>query len=87
MRRRSTYKVIQVPIDDTLLGRLDAAAGRVAESRAAYIREACQRRLRSEETGELDKRYVEGYRRKPEKPAWGMVGAKLLARRLKQDRW
>lgn len=87
MRRRAVYKVIQVPIDDALLSRLDAAAGRVAESRAAYIREACQRRLRSEEARELDQRYVEGYRRKPEHPAWGALGAKLLARRLGRDRW
>ena len=87
MAKRAPNKVIQVPIDGALLGRLDAAAGRVAESRAAYIREACERRLRSEEAGELNRRYVEGYRRKPETRAWGAVGAKLLARRLKQDRW
>ena len=85
--KRAVYKVIQVPIDDALLTRLDAAAGRVAESRAAYIREACRRRLQSEEARELDRRYVEGYARKPEDRAWGRLGAKLLAHRLKRDRW
>jgi hypothetical protein len=85
IRRRPTYKVIQVPIDDALLTRLDAAAGQVAESRAAYIREACQRRLRSEEASALDKRYIAGYRRKPEDPAWSKAGAKLLAGRLKRS--
>jgi hypothetical protein len=86
-RRGAAYKIIQVPIDDGLLGRVDAAAGRVAESRAAYIREACRRRLQSEETLDLDRRYVEGYARKPEDRAWGALGRKLLARRLRGDRW
>ena len=45
------------------------------------------RRTHKKETGELDRRYVEGYRRKPETRAWAAVGAKLLANRLKQDRW
>jgi hypothetical protein len=44
-------------------------------------------RLRREEASELDRRYVEGYRRKPEDRAWGALGARLLARRLERDRW
>ncbi len=70
-----------------LLDQVDAAAGRAAESRAAYIRGACQQRLTREEAAALDRRYVEGYRRQPEKEAWGRLGAKLLARRLREDRW
>ena len=84
---RLPYKIIQVPMDAALLEEVDAAAGRVAESRSAYIRGACERRLRSEEAEALDRRYVEGYKRKPEAPAWGKVGAKLLARRVRGDRW
>jgi hypothetical protein len=87
VKNRASYKIIQVPIDHGLLARLDAAAGQVAESRAAYIREACRRRLRSEEAGELDRRYVAGYARKPEDRAWGKLGAKFLARRVERDRW
>jgi hypothetical protein len=81
------YKIVQVPIDPDLLARVDTAAGRVAESRAAYIRGACERRLKSEEAEALDRRYVEGYRRRPEKRTWGKVGAKMLARRLRGDPW
>lgn len=87
MKRRTAYRVIQVPVEDSLLRRLDAAADRVAESRAAYIREACRQRLASEEATERDRRYVEGYRRKPEDRPWGQLGAKLLAHRLRRDRW
>ena len=39
---RTTKKVIQVPIDEELLARIDERVGRVAESRAAFIREACR---------------------------------------------
>ena len=80
-----TYRIIQVPMDAGLLDAVDAAAGRVAESRAAYIRTACEERLRREVSEALDRRYVEAYRRRPEKPAWGKLGAKLLARRLRDD--
>lgn len=84
---RLAYRIIQVPMDATLLEQVDSAAAHVAESRSAYIRGACERRLRREEAEALDRRYIEGYRRKPEKQAWGKLGAKLLARRLRGDRW
>ena len=84
-KSRLTHRIVQVPMDAHLLETVDAAAGRVAESRAAYIRNACVERLRREEADTLDRRYVEAYRRRPESPAWGKVGAKLLARRLRDD--
>ena len=81
------YRIVQVPMDLRLLEAVDAAAAHLAESRAAYIRTACERRLRSEEAQALDRRYVEAYRRRPERPAWGKLGAKVLARRLRGDAW
>lgn len=67
MAKRRGKRIIQVPIDEDLLKHLDATAGVVAESRAAFIREACRLRLRDLALKELDRRYVEGYRKKPEK--------------------
>ena len=86
-RAARAYRIVQVPMDLRLLEAVDAAAAHVAESRAAYIRAACERRLRSEEAQALDRRYVEAYRRRPERPAWGKLGAKVLARRLRDDAW
>ena len=40
-------KIIQVPMEDELLQSIDATAGVVAESRAAFIREACKQRLKN----------------------------------------
>ena len=36
---------------------------------------------------ELDRRYVEGYRKKPEDRAWAETGAKLLSRVLPREKW
>jgi len=39
----------------------------------------------AEKARTLDQRYAEGYRRRPEKQAWGRLGAKLLANRFALD--
>jgi len=89
MAKSRAKKIIQVPIEDDLLERIDETAGEVAESRAAFIREACKLRLKDQdlEARELDRRYVEGYRKKPEETAWAKTGAKLLSRVLSREKW
>jgi len=87
MSKSRAKKIIQVPIEDELLERIDATAGAVAESRAAFIREACKQRLRSLEIKELDQRYVEGYRKKPEELDWAEASVKLLSTRLPKEKW
>ena len=82
-----TKKIIQVPIEDDLLERIDATAGVVAESRAAFIREACKQRLKSLHAKELDRLYSEGYRKKPEDLVWAEASVKLLSRRLPKEKW
>jgi metal-responsive CopG/Arc/MetJ family transcriptional regulator len=47
MAKRKNNKIIQVPLKEELLNQIDATAGVVAGSRAAFIREACQQRLKS----------------------------------------
>jgi len=87
MAKGIAKKIIQVPIEEDLLQRIDETAGAVAESRAAFIREACKLRLKSLEARELDRRYMEGYRKKPEDTAWAETGAKLLSRVLPKEKW
>lgn len=87
MAKSRAKKIIQVPIEDELLERIDATAGIVAESRAAFIREACKQRLKVLQANELDRLYVEGYRKKPEEAEWAEASAKLLARRLPKEKW
>jgi metal-responsive CopG/Arc/MetJ family transcriptional regulator len=80
-------KIIQVPIEDDLLERIDATAGVVAESRAAFIREACKQRLKNLRAKELDRLYSEGYRKKPEELGWAEASVKLLSRRMPKEKW
>lgn len=87
MGQRATKRIIQVPIEDELLMRIDETVGRVAESRAAFIRDACRLRLKALEGGRLDRRYVDGYRRKPEDTAWAKTATRLLARVLPREKW
>ena len=79
-------KIIQVPIEPDLLRRVDETSDALAESRAAFIREACRLRLRSLENSKLDRQYVEGYRKKPETSSWGELGAVLLSLRLPKEK-
>lgn len=80
-------KIIQVPMDEELLNQIDATAGVVAESRAAFIRVACQQRLRSLHAKELDRLYVEGHQKHPEGLDWAQSSAALLSKRLPKEKW
>jgi hypothetical protein len=87
MAKRTTKKIIQVPIEDELLLRIDETVGRVAESRAAFIRDACRLRLKALEGDRLDRQYADGYSRKPEDAAWARTTTRLLSRVLPREKW
>jgi hypothetical protein len=87
MAKKKKKEIIQVPIEDDLLKRIDATAGVVAESRAAFIREACQQRLKTLQAKELDRLYVDGHRSQPEDLDWAESSARLLSRRLPKEKW
>jgi len=80
-------KVIQVPMDESLLRAVNRRAKASHSTRAALIRVACEDYLRKLEEEQLDRRYVEGYRRKPEKPDFGQAGAKLAAEVWPEEDW
>ena len=87
MAKGRTKRIIQVPIDEDLLKHIDVTAGVVAESRAAFIREACRLRLKGLALKEMDRRYIEGYRKKPEKETWSGTTARVLSRVLPKEKW
>lgn len=80
-------KVIQVPMDEDLLREVTRTAKVQRATRAALIRKACQEFLRRLEEAELDRRYAEGYRRKPESPASGKLGEKMAAEVWPKEDW
>jgi metal-responsive CopG/Arc/MetJ family transcriptional regulator len=87
MAKRKGKQIIQVPMEQELLKQIDATAGIVAESRAAFIREACQQRLKSLRAKELDRLYIEGHQSHPETLEWAENSAKLLSKRLPKEKW
>jgi hypothetical protein len=80
-------KVIQVPMDEKLLREVNRTARASRSTRAALIRRACHEYLQRLEEQERERRYLEGYRRKPEKPAWGEMGVRLAAEVLPEEDW
>jgi len=87
MAKSRSKKIIQVPMAEQLLEQIDATAGIVAESRAAFIREACQQRLKSLHAKELDRLYIKGHQGHPEDLDWAENSAKLLSKRLPKEKW
>lgn len=87
MAKRTRKKIIQVPIEYDLLTRIDETVGQVAESRAAFIRDACRLRLKALEGHRLDRQYVDGYRRKPEDAVWARTTTRILSRVLPREKW
>ena len=87
MAKSKTNKIIQVPMKEELLKQIDKTAGVVAESRAAFIREACLQRLKTLHTRELDRLYIEGHQSHPENLDWARSSAKLLSKRLPKEKW
>jgi metal-responsive CopG/Arc/MetJ family transcriptional regulator len=74
-------------MEEELLKQIDATAGVVAESRSAFIREACQQRLKSLQARELDRLYIEGHQKHPKDVDWAQSSAKLLSKRLSKEKW
>jgi metal-responsive CopG/Arc/MetJ family transcriptional regulator len=79
--------VIQVPIDESLLGALDALARQRRLPRAELIRRACRRYVSDERRAELDEVYQAGYRRVPEEPGVGLAQVALAGQVLPPETW
>jgi 16S rRNA C967 or C1407 C5-methylase (RsmB/RsmF family) len=80
-------KVIQVPMKEKLLEAVNRKARARRSTRAALIRAACEEYLRRLEEEELDRRYVDGYRRKPESPIHGKLGEKMAGEVWPKEDW
>jgi metal-responsive CopG/Arc/MetJ family transcriptional regulator len=80
-------KVVQVPMDEKLLKAVDRRAKARRSTRSAFIREACRRHLERLSEEELERQYVEGYRRIPESSAWGKLGEKMAQEVWPKEDW
>jgi metal-responsive CopG/Arc/MetJ family transcriptional regulator len=80
-------KIIQVPMDDVLLGAVTRLAKSRRATRAALIREACQRYLERLQEEELERKYIEGYRLKPESASVGKMGETMAKEVWPKEGW
>jgi metal-responsive CopG/Arc/MetJ family transcriptional regulator len=80
-------KVIQVPVDEDLLGALDEASRSEKRKRADLIREACREYLKRRRTDMLDRVYQEGYERVPEDSALGEAQVALFGAIFGDEVW
>ena len=78
---------MQVPVEAAFLERIDTGAGIVRESRAQFVREACELRLKHLEDLEKERRYRVGYEKRPDDTVWAEVSADSLAAQLSQEDW
>ena len=83
----SSAKIVQVPMDEELLGSLDEVSRGQGTSRSAVIREACRQYLRRVRDELLDEVYEQGYQRAPEDAAVSGAQASLAARVLPEESW
>jgi metal-responsive CopG/Arc/MetJ family transcriptional regulator len=80
-------RVIQVPVDETLLKDLNSLSKSQRKTRSALIREACQQYLKQAEKDTLDTLYQEGYKRIPEKPETGKAQISMAGEILPGESW
>jgi len=83
-------KIIQVPMSEQLLYRIDEASKRREQSRSAFIREACVNYIADIKEAKLIQQYERGYERVPEgeeDEAWAKMGEERLAELLAEDSW
>jgi hypothetical protein len=80
-------KVIQVPINETLLVALDRTSRKQNKARAQLVREACQSYLAKIECEELDRLYQAGYERLPEEPGLGDSQVAVAGESLPEEQW
>jgi metal-responsive CopG/Arc/MetJ family transcriptional regulator len=82
-----TKKIIQVPVDKSLLQKLDDLSVRQKKARAEVIREACQSYLAAIETEDLERQYKEGYERIPESSDSAKAQEATLSEILAEESW
>lgn len=80
-------RIIQVPMPEDLVAKLDAISYEVDESRSHVIREALAKYITAREEDELDRQYEEGYRKFPEDVEELSAMEAASAESLKDDPW
>jgi metal-responsive CopG/Arc/MetJ family transcriptional regulator len=82
-----TTKIIQVPMNEELLKKLNKYSKKQKIKRAALVRQACERLLKQLQEEEMDRQYVEGYRRIPDDGMIAETQLKIMSEVLPKEDW
>jgi metal-responsive CopG/Arc/MetJ family transcriptional regulator len=80
-------KIIQVPMNEELLRKLNKYSKKQKMKRAALVRQACERLLKQLQEEEMDRQYVEGYRRIPETTEFAESLEKIAKEVFTEESW
>lgn len=80
-------KVIQVPVDEGLLKKLDHLSQKQRKARSELIRQACLSYLEQIENEEWDKLYQQGYLSVPEEPEIAEIQIAMAGEFLSKESW
>lgn len=83
-------KIIQVPMPEDLVEKLDKLSYEMGESRSFVLREAAAKYIRDAQEAEDVRRYIESYTKEPmtqEEKDWIDVGVKYAAQIHADDDW
>lgn len=86
-KEKPQSEVVKVEMSDLLREVVDKCAKQHHYTREQFIQQAClwyAGRIDKEAVAEMER---EAYRRQPEDPMWGEVGAKLLAEQVAKEKW
>jgi len=61
----SLMRTVQLTLDDDLVKQVDRRVAKLKTSRSAFAREALRQAIRKLETEEQERKWLEGYRKKP----------------------
>jgi predicted transcriptional regulator len=86
MAKKKT-RIIQVPMPEDLVAKLDAISYEIDESRSFVIREAAARYVTAREEAELDRQYAAAYAKDPEDAEEMKAMEAASAESLKDDPW
>lgn len=84
---RQARRIVQVPMTPELLAEVDRLARERGESRAAFIRRACEHFMAELRERELEAAYERGYREHPEELAFAEAAARLAAETWPGEDW
>lgn len=81
----SSIRTVQIKLSDPLLEQVDVCAKQLHQSRAEFMRQACQHFIGLVSVEQLDQIYTQGYQRHSEDLTWAEMGASMTGEVFREE--